>query len=268
MRDEWTHCSLTRCRNYKWWRWPYGWPRGACRGVLPIRQAPVGSLHFSSRMVFWRFKNISCLYTNLVTIIWQVPFEACLEQAEISTELPTNSGWLSTHRTLVVESLVVIASSSFPPLRPRTALPIMESHRLEIRLQRFPSSETCRLAPSIPHVHDSTNFGTESRQTGGSFYVENLPRFGVREPNTSSISCWICPIVQVQGIWIICLLQEVSCAVKSAGGKLATEASHQVIGYGTSTISILPTRGCRNTWRFKRNHIKTRPFQDSIIKYI
>ncbi len=27
--------------------------------------------------------------------------------------------------------------------------------------------------------------------------------------------------------------------VKSAGGKLATEASHPVIGYGTRTISIL-----------------------------
>jgi len=73
--------------------------------------------------------------------------------------------WMVEHAQDVVENLVVITSSSFPPLRPRTALPIMESHRLEIRLQCFPSSETCRLAPSIPRVHDSTTFGTKSRQS-------------------------------------------------------------------------------------------------------
>jgi hypothetical protein len=78
---------------------------------------------------------------------------------------PADQFWMVEHAQDVVENLVVIASSSFPPLRPRTALPIMDSHRLEIRRQRFPSSETCRLAPSIPRVHDSTNFGTESRRS-------------------------------------------------------------------------------------------------------
>jgi hypothetical protein len=121
------------------------------------------------------------------------------------------------HAQDVVENPVVIASSSFPPLRPRTALPIIESHRLEIRLQGFPSSETCRLALSIPRVHDSDKLWYRVPTK----LNRRILLCGVREPNTSSVSSWICPIVQVTRD-----LNNLS----APGGKLCREISGRKIG--------------------------------------